>query len=299
MIKKWFRKFNENNFDISLKKPIGRKCNVNYFETVKNIVNKDRSSSVRSISKVSKISRFTVSSILKEKLKMKRKKSKLIPHVLSKYDMKRRIKYSKENIPILNNDNNMVITGDETILNWTNDSMYKWYLEDEDLDVVEKNSISSKKSMICVFLSKNGIEFIDIIPGKQTMNGDYFLKKIIQPMVKKMKGKYRNKNIFLHYDNAPPHRPNKIKDYLSKNNISIMRHPPYSPDLAPLDFFYFSYFKNILLKDLNVKTEKELKDLIMNKVKETEPRMFNSAFKEWIEKLKRVLVELGAFQFSK
>ena len=41
----------------------------------------------------------------------------------------------------------------------------------------------------------------------------------------------------LHYDNAPSHNALSIWEFLVKNNIAVMDQPPYSPDLAPSDFF--------------------------------------------------------------
>jgi hypothetical protein len=37
-----------------------------------------------------------------------------------------------------------------------------------------------------------------------------------------------------------------VKRYLAKNNIPVMEHPPYSPDLAPCDFFLFPKIKSAL-----------------------------------------------------
>ncbi|EFN61003.1 hypothetical protein EAG_12198, partial [Camponotus floridanus] len=32
-------------------------------------------------------------------------------------------------------------------------------------------------------------------------------------------------------------------DFLAKNSTNVLDHPPYSPDLAPCDFFLFSKLK--------------------------------------------------------
>ena len=43
----------------------------------------------------------------------------------------------------------------------------------------------------------------------------------------------------LHHDNAQPH----AMQFLAKFNITCVPHPPYSPDLAPCDFFLFPSLK--------------------------------------------------------
>jgi len=44
---------------------------------------------------------------------------------------------------------------------------------------------------------------------------------------------------FLHHDNAPAHMAWSVQQFLAKNNMTVIPHPPYSPDLAPCDFFLF------------------------------------------------------------
>ena len=47
---------------------------------------------------------------------------------------------------------------------------------------------------------------------------------------------WRANRSFLLHDNAPSHCSVLVKDFLAKNNLTIMQHPLYSPNLAPADF---------------------------------------------------------------
>ncbi|QQP54565.1 Uncharacterized protein FKW44_007435, partial [Caligus rogercresseyi] len=51
---------------------------------------------------------------------------------------------------------------------------------------------------------------------------------------------------YFHFDNAPCHTANSTKEFLAKKGIKVIDHPPYSPDLAPADFFYFPVMKKML-----------------------------------------------------
>jgi len=55
---------------------------------------------------------------------------------------------------------------------------------------------------------------------------------------------------FLLHDNAPSHNVTIIKQFLAQQKVSVLDHPPYSPDLAPADYFLFpkvkSHFKGCL-----------------------------------------------------
>jgi transposase len=47
-----------------------------------------------------------------------------------------------------------------------------------------------------------------------------------------------------HRDNASAHASLLIREFLSKNETTVVPQPPYSPDLAPADFFLFPKLKS-------------------------------------------------------
>ncbi len=51
---------------------------------------------------------------------------------------------------------------------------------------------------------------------------------------------------FFHWDNAPVHTAGDVQDWFAANSIQLLSHPPYSPDLAPADFFLFRRVKEEL-----------------------------------------------------
>jgi hypothetical protein len=53
----------------------------------------------------------------------------------------------------------------------------------------------------------------------------------------------RFRDMFLHLDNATPHRTQQDFDRLG---IARLPHPPYSPDLVPCDFWLFGTLKRKL-----------------------------------------------------
>jgi len=58
--------------------------------------------------------------------------------------------------------------------------------------------------------------------------------------------KMRTNSWFLLQDNAPAHRSVLVKDFLAKNNVTTLGHPPYSNDLAPADLYWFPRLKSAL-----------------------------------------------------
>lgn len=51
---------------------------------------------------------------------------------------------------------------------------------------------------------------------------------------------------FLHYDNAAPHVSEYTQRELTIFGVECLKHPPYSPELAPVDFAIFPEFKSQL-----------------------------------------------------
>jgi histone-lysine N-methyltransferase SETMAR len=51
----------------------------------------------------------------------------------------------------------------------------------------------------------------------------------------------------LHHDNAPVHTAPSIREFLAKKNIPTLPPPPFSPDLAPCDFYLLPNLKSKLI----------------------------------------------------
>jgi transposase len=64
--------------------------------------------------------------------------------------------------------------------------------------------------------------------------------------------------IFLH-DNAASHTTLAVQQFLTKNNIPIVSHLPYSPDLAPSDFWLFHMLK-VGLRERRFATVEDIKE---------------------------------------
>jgi len=45
---------------------------------------------------------------------------------------------------------------------------------------------------------------------------------------------------------VPAHNALSVKQFLANNNITVLEHPPYSPDLAPCNFCLFPKIKSVL-----------------------------------------------------
>jgi hypothetical protein len=81
------------------------------------------------------------------------------------------------------------------------------------------------------------------------MNNTYFVTKIIIPLEQAIFHRGRaphEKRFVVHLDNCSVHTSRISTDWLEEQSILRMPHPPYSPDLAPSDFYLFLTVKEKL-----------------------------------------------------
>jgi hypothetical protein len=72
------------------------------------------------------------------------------------------------------------------------------------------------------------------------------LKRLRDKVQRKRPKRWRNEDWLLHHDNVPVHTASSVQKFLAPENMLVVPHPPYSPDLAPCDFFLFPRMKSQL-----------------------------------------------------
>ena len=68
---------------------------------------------------------------------------------------------------------------------------------------------------------------------------------------------FKSSQWHFHQDNAPVHNSILVTDYLTKMGIKTLPQPPYSPDVAPCDFWLFPK-----LRGCHYETVKEMKEAV-------------------------------------
>ena len=100
--------------------------------------------------------------------------------------------------------------------------------------------------MATVFWDSEGVVLVDFLEGKKTVTGAYYvevLRKLRGKLAEKRPGKL-HREICFHHDNAPAHSSRIIRNVLREFPWKLLPHLPYSPDLAPSDFFYSQNSEN-------------------------------------------------------
>ena len=131
-----------------------------------------------------------------------------------------------------------------------------------------------KFNEMMIFFISTWLSYIDCLPEGQTVNKVYYknILTTLRERVRRRPDTWKNASWILHHDNASAHNALSVKNYLAKNNIAVLEHPPYSQVLAPCEFVLFPKI-NSTLKGTRFKSVDAVKakaEQLLNNITEDE-----------------------------
>jgi len=97
------------------------------------------------------------------------------------------------------------------------------------------------KTTLLIFFDWQGVIHKEFVPEGETINTVYY-KGVMERLLNRIRhvvpGMCESGDWFLLHDNAPSHNATIGKQFLAQRKVTVLDHPPYSPDLAPADYFY-------------------------------------------------------------
>jgi histone-lysine N-methyltransferase SETMAR len=97
--------------------------------------------------------------------------------------------------------------------------------------------------------------------------------------------------VILH--NAPAHTSQKNQLEIDLLEFQCLKHPPYSPDLAPMDFAVFPYIKSFL-RGMRFNLS-ELRQAVMNVIFHMKTDQFVQIFHDWVRRHKKCVELKGDY----
>ncbi|UYV74404.1 hypothetical protein LAZ67_11003429 [Cordylochernes scorpioides] len=286
---RWYKMFSEGREDVNDEERAGRPST----STTDEKINEDLNISIGSCH-----------SIFINDLGMRRVAAKFVPKLLNCDQKQHRMNIANEMLDSVRDDPNLlqrVITGDEA---WvygydveTKTQSSQWKLPHEPRPKKARQVRSNVKVLLTVFFDCRGVVHHEFLPQGRTVNKEYYLqvmRNLREAIRQKRPDLWKNKNWLLHHDNAPAHTSLLVRDFLAKNNTLMMPQPPYSPDLAPCDFFLFPKQKRPMkgrryatLDEIKTASKEELKNILKN--------YFLKCFEDWKNRWHKCLISHGDY----
>jgi histone-lysine N-methyltransferase SETMAR len=281
-VESWYFRFSTGDFNLADEERVGRPVTATgdeNIDAVKKLVEEDPHITYEKIEETLGIASGSVQTILHEHLKLRKVCARWVPHYLTEEEKQARVVFCKDMKKTFekgkSNLISKILTGDETWV-YCYDPKRKeqskvWIAKDEPRPVKVKRERSVGKIMVAVFFTRTG--FIQVIPlvERKTVNAEWYVESCLKPVFNSLLTSTRLKkfsSFYFHHDNAPAHSAKLTSNYLEETDIKILAHPPYSPDLAPADFYLFPKVKDG-----------------MRGIKYDDPNMAFQTFKSEVEKL--------------
>ena len=184
---------------------------------------------------------------------MQRIAAKFVPRMLTVDQKANRVNISQERLDRDSVEGNFfktIVTGEEAWIYGydveTKAQSSQWVEQGSPRQKKARMSRSNLKVMFVVFFDWQGLIHYEFVPHGQTGNKEFYvavLKRLREAVRRKRPQFLTNQSWVLHHDNAPALSSFLVRNFLAKNEMTIVPQPPYSPDLDPADVFLFPKLK--------------------------------------------------------
>lgn len=300
-IHSWYQRFTEGETSLEDHPRSGRPSLVGLSEQCKKLIEDNTSRSLRRMALTVGHSRSVVKRVIDDELHYVRLSHRWIPHSLTPAQKEMRVKCAQEMLALLRphaiKGYRYVVTGDET---WINHDMYSefvWRAEDAEKPIAINHTIASAKTMITVFWNASGIIHLCFSPSGKSITASDFLTSVLIPLqhyYETVMTLDTGRHILLHMDNSSVHNSKIISNFIDHSVFKQLPQPPYSPDIAPSDFFLFGFLKNELRGKI-MTTEREVEQEVVSVFQKMEKETFRKAFTEWIKRLEWIVEANGEY----
>ena len=293
-------KAGEETADQRYKNPKKTKRTGDLIAAVAAAVSDDRRLTIAELAAATGASTATVFRILTEELGLVKKSARWVPKLLNEDQKMERVRICRKFVAAVRRRSmsmlDCIVTMDETMVSYhtptTKRQSMQWIPKGQPGPIKAKVQASRTKQMVLAFFDSRGLIYTNIVPRGTPVNAAYIVKAlaVFWKKLKKKRPQMAAGDWFFHWDNAPVHTAAIVQDWLAAREVQVLPHPPYSPDLAPADFFFFPKMKEELAgRHLDQKSFKKAWDGVASRFTEED---FAAAFRRWFERSEKC-VQVG------
>lgn len=264
------------------------------------IVRTERRVTSRELSQRLNVSKGVIHNVLRD-CGIRKLCSRFVARILTCDMMEKRLKACEDNLTILASNGNIfldnIVTVDETPL-----SLYlpeskressEWKFPGEKGSLKNRTSTIHRKAlMMTIFWDSSGVILVDFLPNGTTITGEYYSNLVKE--ARKKRRKSRVSELYFLHDNAPVHTAHVTSSTLDHSGFVVLAHPPYSPDLAPSDFYLFTNMKKEI-RGIKYANKEDLKAAVMSYLEKKPQDFFKRAFVELEHRWRKCVAVNGSY----
>jgi len=154
---------------------------------------------------------------------------------------------------------------------------------------------SAEKMMVAMFWDSEGMILTHCVPKGTTVTGKTYENVLRTKFLPALREKWPKKAAaVLFHHNTPPHRAACVHQFFDDNNFEVVPHAPYSPDLAPSDFWLFPTLKDTL-RGCTFSSRSTLATAIFQWSQRTPKGEFVAAMQSWRQRCKKCVCLQGDY----
>ena len=145
--------------------------------------------------------------------------------------------------------------------------------------------------MVTIFWNPDGLQLINACDSNDTFDSQYFIEHVLKPITNSdivAKSKRQKQRFIIHMDNSHVYKSKLTQSYITSHGLFMPRHPSYSPDISPCDFFIFGYLKSKIIGKTYA-TKEDLLLWIEEQISEIPKSILEKVFTEWLIRLEEVI----------
>ncbi len=307
-VQRWVSRFQSEGDNVADHPKTGRKTVRHQFTgAVQQALNVERRSTVRQVAAKVGLSVGTTHKIIAKDLKMRKPPAKWVPHLLTAAQKLRRMNLARQSLAMMRSTRHQrgvqrVVAQDESWFHtWdpeSKEASRQWINAGQSRPDIVRREISIPKSMLVVFLDRDGVIYHEFVPAGRGIN-----RIIYQGILTRFREALRRRCPLLWnetlpwvllQDGAPAHNADSTQRFLRYNSIKTLPHPGYSPDLNPCDYWFFTRVKKIV-KGVRHRTLNELKTAVERAIQGIDQAEFAAAMDRLVPRLQKCVDVRGSY----
>lgn len=279
--------------------------NQNNIDAVEKLVKQDPRITCRDLQDILGIGSAAVDTILHKHLGLRKRCARWVPHSLTEDQKRVRVEWCMEMMFRFQHGHSKniweILTGDETWI-YQFDPLTKqqssvWLFPDESTPVKFRRSRSTGKKMVAAFFSKSGHIATVPLEGQRTVTSQWYVEQCL-PLVftawRQRRPNTGTRGLLLHHDNASAHTAVRTTEFIASEGVQLLSHPPYSPDLAPCDFFLFPHVKK-QIRGTRYESPDDAVGAFTRAVEGINENVWIDVFRQWFDRMSKCILAQGGY----